>query len=174
MGGLAGGGFVVRGIEDDAAVETFAIAFGAEVGLVAQGEMNDATLARGHSSEVERSAGLANLFGRDSGGHAELLEVEGALIFAVEGNLLVLAGRQAQDFEGEQFQGTEKFGAAIQKQGGIGTGKIDEDLGFLPLALRGGIDDDTVFEVKPAVRDDGLQEFVDLVGGGEFIHRGSS
>jgi hypothetical protein len=31
-GGFGGGGFVIRGIEDDAAVETFAIALGAEVG----------------------------------------------------------------------------------------------------------------------------------------------
>src|ERR1700735_3080568 len=48
---LPGGcGFVVRGVEDYAAVEAFAVAFGAEVGLVAEGEVDDAALARGHGS----------------------------------------------------------------------------------------------------------------------------
>jgi hypothetical protein len=35
--------------------------------------------------------------------------------------------------------------------------------------LRGRIDDDAVFEVKASVGDDGLEEFIDAVGGGEFV-----
>src|SRR5271155_5122805 len=92
-GWLAGGGFVVCGVEDYAAVEAFAVAFGAEVGLLAQGEVDNAALARGHGSEVERGSGLANFFGGDTGGHPEFLEADGTLILAVEGNLFVLGGR---------------------------------------------------------------------------------
>ncbi len=142
--------------------------------MVAQGKVDDAALARGHGGELERSAGLANFVGGDAGGHAKFLKAHGALIFAVERNFLVLAGRQAQDFEGEQFQGAEKFAAAIEEQGRVGSGQIDEDFRLLPLALRRRIDDDAVLQVKAAVSDDSLQEFVDLIGGGEFVHRGSS
>src|SRR5580698_2256831 len=99
-GWFARGGFVVGGIEDYAAVEAFAVAFGAEVGLVAESEVDDAALARGHGSEVERGSGLADFFGSDRRGHAEFLEADGALVLAVEGNLFVLAGGQVEDFEG--------------------------------------------------------------------------
>jgi len=54
-----------RWVKDDAAVEAFAVAFGAEIGLVTQGEVDDAALARGHGSEVERRSGLADFFGSD-------------------------------------------------------------------------------------------------------------
>ena len=90
---LARHGFVVCGVEDYATVEAFAVAFGAEVGLVAEGEVDDAALARRHGSEVERGSGLANFFGGYGRGHAEFLEADGTLIFAVEGNLFVLGGR---------------------------------------------------------------------------------
>ena len=91
-GGPTGGGFEVGGVEDYAAIEAFAVAFGAEVGLVAEGEVDDAALARGHGSEVERGSGLANFFGGDGSGHAKFLKADGALVFAVEGNLFVFAG----------------------------------------------------------------------------------
>jgi len=165
-GGLAGCGFVVRRIEDYRAVEAFAVAFGAQVGLVAEGEVENAAFARGHGSEVEGSSGLANFFGGYTGGHAEFLQADGALVLAVEGNLIVLGGGQMQDFEGQQFEGAEKFGAAIKQQGRVGTGKVDEDFGLLPVALRGRVDDDAVAEVEASIGDYGLEEFVDAVGGG--------
>src|SRR5580700_4702605 len=87
------GGFVVGRIEDYAAVEAFAVAFGAEVRLVAEGEVDDATFTGRHGSEVERSSGLANFVSGDRGGHAELLEADGTLVLAIEGNLFVLGGR---------------------------------------------------------------------------------
>src|SRR5580658_11351876 len=81
--------FVVRGVEDYAAVEAFAVAFGAEIGLVAQSQVNDAALARGHRRKVERRSGLANFFGGYGGGHAKFLEPDGTLVLAVEGNFFV-------------------------------------------------------------------------------------
>ena len=43
--GPTGRGFMIRRIENHAAVEAFAVAFGAQVGLVAEGEVDDAALA---------------------------------------------------------------------------------------------------------------------------------
>ena len=110
---LARHGFVVCGVEDYATVEAFAVAFGAEVGLVAEGEVDDAALARGHGGEVKWGSGLANFFGGYGRGHAEFLETDGTLILAVERNLFVLGGRQMENFEGQKFEGAEKFGAAV-------------------------------------------------------------
>jgi hypothetical protein len=112
---------------------------------------------------------VANFFRGYAGGHAEFLEADGALVLAVEGNLFVLVGGQVEDFEGQKFEGAEEFSAAIEEQGGIGSGEVDEDFGRLPSDLRGRIDDDAVFEVKASVGDDGLEEFIDAVGGGEFV-----
>jgi hypothetical protein len=165
-GGPSGGRFVICGVEDYAAVEAFAVAFGAEVGLIAEGQVDDAALARGHGSEVEWGSGLANFLGSDRGGHAKFLQADGALILAVEGNLFVVAGRQVEDFEGQQFEGAEKFGAAIEEQGGVGAGEVDEDFRLLPVGGGWGIDYDPVFEVESSVGDYGLEEFVDAVGGG--------
>src|SRR5260370_33395899 len=88
--GPAGSGFIVCRIEDDAAVEAFAVAFGAEVGLIAQGEVDDPALARGHRSEVEGSTCLANFLGGDGSGHTEFLKADGARVLAVKGNLFGL------------------------------------------------------------------------------------
>lgn len=44
-GGLGSCGFVVGWIEDYTAVEALAVAFSAEIRLVAQGKVNDAALA---------------------------------------------------------------------------------------------------------------------------------
>ncbi len=122
-------------------------------------------------AKVKRRSGLANFFGGDAGSHAEFLQADGTLVLAVERNLIVLAGGQVQNFEGQQFEGAEKFGAAIEQQSRIGTGKVDEDFGLLPVVLRRRVDHDAVAEMKSAVGDDGLEEFVDAVGGGEFIHK---
>src|SRR5579863_1350109 len=105
-GGSAGGGFVICRVEDYAAVEAFAVAFGAEVGLVAQSQEDDAALARGHGREVKGRSGLANFFGGYGGGHTKFLEADGALVLAVEGNFFVFRGGQVQDFEGQQFKST--------------------------------------------------------------------
>ena len=107
-------------------------------------------------------------------GGAQFLDAQRALILAVEGNLFVLAGRQAQHFEGEEFEGAQQFSAAIEQEGGVGAGEVDENFRLLPVAVLGQrrIDDDPVFEAESAVGDDGLEEGVDLIGGGEFVGNG--
>src|SRR5580698_10134944 len=136
--------------------------------------MNDAALARGHGAELVGRSGAANFFGGDGGCGAEFLDAERALILAVEGDLFVLSGGKVQHFEGEQFEGAEKLSTAIEEQWRVGSGEVDEDLRLLPVAIFGKwrIDDDAVFEAKSALGDDGLQKFVDLVGGGEFVGNG--
>src|ERR1700722_1230370 len=114
-------GFVVCGVEDYAAVEALAVTFGAEIGLVAEGEVDDAALARGHRGEMKWGAGLANFFGGYACAHAKFLEADGALVFAVEGNFFVVGGGQAQNLEGQQFESAEKFSAAIEEKSGVGT-----------------------------------------------------
>src|SRR6202047_2189463 len=86
---FACGGLVVRWIEDHAPAKSFAVTFGARVWMIAQSEVDNSPLARGHRSEVERSSRLAHFFGGHRGGHAQFFEPQGALILAVEGNLLV-------------------------------------------------------------------------------------
>src|SRR5579863_4108510 len=103
-GGPAGSGLVVRRVEHYAAVEAFAVALGAQISLIAQGQVNNAPLARRHGRKVEGRAGLANFLGRNAGGHAEFLHADGALVLAIKRNLLVLARRQTQNFKCEQFQ----------------------------------------------------------------------
>jgi len=142
--------------------------------LVAEGEVDDAALARGHGSEVVGSSGAANVVGGDGGGGAEFFEAHAALILAVERNFFVLAGGEAKDFEREKFEGAEEFSAAVEKKSGIGSGQVDENFGALPVAVlgQGRVDGDAVFEVEASVGDHGLEEFVDLFGGGEFVGNG--
>jgi len=71
-----------------------------------------------------------------------------------------------ENFEGQEFEGAEKFGAAIEEQRGVGAGEIHEDFRLLPVGGGWRVDYDAVFEVKPSVGDHGLEEFVDAVGGG--------
>jgi hypothetical protein len=96
------------------------------------------------------------------------------MILAVERNLLVLSGRQAQHFQSEEFEGAEKLSATIEEKSGVGAGEIDENFGLLPIAILGQrrVDNDAVFQAKATVIDDGLEESVDLVSGGDFVGNG--
>jgi hypothetical protein len=113
----------------------------------------------------------ADVFGSDAGGELQFVDADGAEVLAIEPNLLVLVALEVQNFGGEQLEGAKQFAAAVEKQGGVGAGELDEDFRMLPLAVlgHGGIDGDAVFEFEAAVRDDGLEEFSDLLGGGYFV-----
>jgi len=86
----------------------------------------------------------------------------------------VFAGGQAEHFEGEEFEGTEKLSAPVEKERGVGAGEVDEDFRLFPIAVLGErrVDDDAVFETESAVGDDGLEEGVDFVSGGDFVGNG--
>ena len=142
--------------------------------MIAQSEVDNSPLARGHRSEVERSSRLAHFFGGHRGGHAQFFEPQGALILAVEGNLLVLARGKMQHLQSKKFEGTEEFSAAIEKQNRVGTGEVDQDFRFLPVAVLGDgrVNRDAVFETQATVGNNGLEEFVDLLGSGEFVGDG--
>ena len=45
----------------------------------------------------------------------QFLDAQRALILAVEGNLLVLAGGQAQHLERKQFESAQQFSAAVEQ-----------------------------------------------------------
>src|SRR5579871_1313132 len=167
-------GLLIFRVDDQMPAHAFAFALSVQVGFVAQGEMNDAALARGHRREVIRRAGPAHLLGGNISRHAQLLNPHRAVILAIKRNFLVFAGGQAEHFEGEQFEGAEKFAATIEQQSGIGPGEVDKDFRLFPVAVLGQrrIDDDTILEVQSAVRDNGLQEFINLVSGGNFVGYG--
>lgn len=167
-GGLGGGWFVVGWVDYYAAAQAFAVAFGAEVGLVAEGQVDDAALARGHGGELVGSSGAANFFGGDGGGGAKFFETDAALIVAIEGNLFVLAGRETEYLESEELEGAQELSAAIEEESGVGSGEVDENFGTLPVAVLGErrVDGDAVFEMEASVGDYGLEELVDLFGGG--------
>ena len=86
----------------------------------------------------------------------------------------MLAGRQAEHFKRQKFEGTQKFSAAVDEERRVGAGEVDEDFGLLPVAVlrKRRIDDDPVFEAESTVSNDGGEKFVDLVGGGEFVGNG--
>jgi hypothetical protein len=152
-------------------VHAFAVAFGAEVGLVAEGQVDDAAFAGGHGSKLVGGSGAAHFFGGDGGGGAEFFEAYAAVILAIEGNLFVLTAGETKHFQGEELEGAEEFSAAIEEKSGVGAGEVDENFGALPVAVFGqrGVDRNAVFEVEASVGDYGLEEFVDLFGGGEFV-----
>src|SRR3954471_4827809 len=88
--------FVVFWIDDQAAVSALAFAFGVKVGCFTQRQVDDPALARGHWAELIRCSRLANLFCCYVGGSAQFLNAQRAAILAIEADLLMLAGRQAQ------------------------------------------------------------------------------
>jgi len=86
----------------------------------------------------------------------------------------VLAAGKTKHFECEEFEGAEEFSATVEEKSGVGSGEVDENFGALPVAVlgQGRVDGDAVFEVEASVGDYGLEEFVDLFGGGEFVGNG--
>ena len=86
----------------------------------------------------------------------------------------MLIAREAEHLQRQQFDGAQHFGAAFQEQSRVGTGKFNQDLGAFPVSLFGKwrIDGDAVFQAQAAMGDDALQEFIDLVGGGDFVGNG--
>src|SRR5258708_1890437 len=111
---LACGGPVVRWGEGHTTPKSFAVPFGAQGCMVAQGVVGDTTPARGHGSKGVGSSGLAHFFGGNRGGHPQFFEPQGTLILAIEGNLPMLAGGKVQHFQSKKFEGTKEFSAAIE------------------------------------------------------------
>jgi hypothetical protein len=114
-----GGGFVARGIDDDGASSTFAVAFGAQVGFVTQREMDDTALARRHGTKAVGFTGAADVFGGDAGGELQFVDANGAEVLAVEPDLLVLVALEMQNLGGEQLEGAKELAATVEEKGGV-------------------------------------------------------
>jgi len=113
----------------------FSFALGMKVGLVTQGEMDDAALAGRHRAELVRSSRFADLFGSDSGCRAQFLNAHGTAILTIEADLLVLARGQAQHFQREKLECAKKLSTTVEQKRGVRAGEVDEDLGLLPVAI---------------------------------------
>src|SRR5579862_2998434 len=83
-GGLSGGGFVVLGIDHQAATHAFALAFSMQVGFIAERKVDNAALAGRHRAELIRRPGTSHFFGGDGGGSAEFLNALRTLVLTVE------------------------------------------------------------------------------------------
>jgi len=75
----------------------------------------------------------------------------------------VLAALEVQDFRRQEFERAQQLAGALEQQGGIGSGKLDEYSGCShsrSCAIE--IDGNAVLELEAAVRDYGLQKFANL------------
>ena len=117
---------------------------------------------------------LAHAFGGNIGGQAQLLQTGGAEVLAVEADLLVLVGRQAQHLQRDMLEGAQQFAAVFQHQRAVGAGELDQDLGALPFAIGADrrVDGDLVAQAEIAGGEDRVQQFADLLGGGDFVGDG--
>src|SRR5437868_349598 len=79
---------VVFRIHDNRTPFSFAGAFGAEVGVIAHGEVDHAAFAGGHRRKLIRLAGLAHAFGGDFGCEFQLLGSQRLEIHAIEAELV--------------------------------------------------------------------------------------
>jgi len=101
------------------------------------------------------------------------------VIHAIEVNFLVLITGQAEHLEREQFKSAQQFCAALQQQRRVGTGELHQDLRPFPIAFfgQGRVDGDPVFQAQTTLADYATQQFIDLVGGLDFVgncHKSSS
>jgi len=83
-------------MDDDLAFFAHADAFGADPGQVFEGEMDDATFARGHGIEFKGLAGGLHAFGGDASGHAKFFEAKSAVAATIEVNFFMMRGFEAE------------------------------------------------------------------------------
>jgi hypothetical protein len=121
-------------VDDDLAVFAHADALGADAGEVFEGEMDDATFARGHRIEFERLTGSLDAFGGDAGGHAEFFEAQGAIAAAIEMDFFVMRGFEAQRAQRQMLDGFQDFGVTFKQDFFIATIEVGDNLS---LAVRG-------------------------------------
>jgi len=142
--------------------------------MIAKREVDDAALARRHGRELVWGSRPADFFGGNIGGQAQLFQAHGPVVHAVEADFLMLIAREAQHPQRTQFDGTKHFGTAFQEQSRVWAGKFNQDLRALPVPLFGNwrINRDAVFQAQATMSDDAAQEFVDLIGGGDFVGNG--
>jgi len=171
--GLARCAPVILRIDHQTPLWSLAFAFGVEIGFVSQCKVHDAALARRHRAEVIWSPGLADFVGGDIGRGTQFLNAHRAPVLAIEADLLVFAGCETQHLQSDQFKSPQQFCATIEQHGGVRAGEVDEDFGFLPVAVlrQWRVNDDAVFEAKTTVRDDGLEKLIDFIRGGYFVHK---
>src|SRR4051794_9215168 len=121
--------------------------------------MDNATLARGHGTELVRSSRLSHLFGSDIRCGTQFLNAKGSPVLTVETDFLVFPRRQTKHLESEQLQRAQKFTTAVKQERRVRPGEVHKYFGLLPIAIFGQrrVDNNAVFETEPAVVDDGLK-----------------
>ena len=114
---------------------------------------------------------FADTLGGHIGGQTKFLQAGGAEILAVEADLLVLVGGKPQHLERNMLEGAQQFATVLQHQRAVGAGELDQDVRALPLAIGAylRVHGDLVAQAEVTRGDDRVQQFADLLGGGDFV-----
>jgi len=163
-GGQVGAAF---GINDEVAFLALADGGRLDIFNVLDGEVKEAAFTGVGGREAVGHAGLADAFGGELGGALDLLQAEGFEVEGVEADQVVLADVEAEDLDGDVFEGAEEFAAALGEQRGIGSVELDgKDLRAGVFGVRGsGGGADAVLEAQATEADYGVEETGDLLGG---------
>jgi len=155
------------GIDDEVTFLALADGGGLDIFNVFDGEVEQAALAGVGGREAVGHAGLADALGGGFGGLLDLLQAESFEVKGVEADEIVFSDVEAEDLNGDVFEGAEELAAALGEQGGIGAIELDgEDLRAGVFGVRwsrGGAN--AVLEAQAAEADYGVEETGDLLGG---------
>lgn len=98
-------------------------------------KMNDSALTGRHRIEPERHPRFPDALCRNPRRKFQLLETQGAVISAVEANMIVKSRFQMQPAMSEVLKGEEKFGLTLKEE--IAVGPIEGDEYFNRIGFSG-------------------------------------
>src|SRR3984957_18524263 len=167
---------VVRRIHHHRPPWSLAIALRSQISLLAQRQMHHPPLPRRHRSKLVRRPSLPHLLSRDRRQHPRLFQPQRPLVLAVERNLLVLHGRQPQNFHRQQFQRPQQFSAPVQQQRGGRPREVHQNFRLLPIPIlrQRRIHRDPILNSQSPMRNHRTKKFVNLISSSEFVHKVSS
>src|SRR5579859_5323255 len=143
-------------VDDQVALLAFADGGGFYAFEVFEGEVEHATFAGVGGREAVGLAGLADALCGGFGGGLDLLLAEGLEVEGVEADEIVFADVEAEDLDGDVFEGAEEFATALGEHGRVVAGEVDvDDLGAGVLGVfGGGGGGDAVFQAQSTQADD--------------------
>jgi hypothetical protein len=119
---------VAFGIEHDEAARDFAGRGSGESGL-RQDQVKHAAFSRGHGRKRVGLACGSDFLNGCFGGELEIAVAGGFEVFGIERDAVVVLRLEAENLGGDMLDGVEKLTVTSQKEGGIGTGQLDFEVG---------------------------------------------
>jgi hypothetical protein len=124
----SGRGLVAFGIEHDEAARDFAGRGSGESGL-RQDQVKHAAFSRGHGREGVGLACGSDFLNGCFSGELEIAVAGGFEVFGIERDAVVVLRLEAENLGGDVLDGVEELTVTSQKEGGIGTGQLDFEVG---------------------------------------------